>query len=254
MWSGSGPQPVGHAQPVAHGQPVVGQPAHGYAGGPPAALQPVVPMGSGSWTNGLCDCGAPGKCDCATCAMATFCPWGLHGATAKMMRTGHRYDACSGWDAPECAISAGLYVGGSILSCVLNATVGNYFSNYIGGLSMISYTQFLRKNVRERYGIEAPPLGDFCCHCWCTPCAAAQEHHEVKTRLPPPDPYGGVPHTMYVQPTAQSMGAPPPYAGPHAPQQQPYAPQQQPYAPQQQPHAPQGSYGAQPSASTYPKT
>jgi hypothetical protein len=52
---------------------------------------------------------------------------------------------------------------------------------------------------------------------------------------------------MYVQPTAQSMGAPPPYAGPHAPQQQPYAPQQQPYAPQ-------GSYGAQPSASTYPKT
>ena len=66
----------------------------------------------------------------------------------------------------------------------------------------------------------------------------AQEHYQVKSALPPSDPYGGVPPTMYVQPVAQSM--PQTYAGPAAPQQQPYAPQQQP-------HAPQGSYSAQPS-------
>ena len=237
MYSGGGPQPV------AHGQPVVAQPVHGYAGAPPMAQQPVVPLGSGSWQNGLCDCGAPGKCDCATCAMATFCPWGMHGATAKMLRSGQRYDACSGWDAPECAISAGLYVGGSVLSCILNACVADVCFTGLGGLSMISYTQFLRKNIRDRHGINDPPLGDFCCHCWCHPCAVAQEHYQVKCALPPPDPYGGVPPTMYVQPVAQSM--PQAYAGPAAPQQQPYAPQQQPYAPQ-------GSYSAQPSK--YPST
>ena len=170
--------------------------------------------------------------------MATFCPWGMHGATAKMLRSGQRYDACSGWDAPECAISAGLYVGGSVLSCILNACVADVCFTGLGGLSMISYTQFLRKNIRDRHGINDPPLGDFCCHCWCHPCAVAQEHYQVKCALPPPDPYGGVPPTMYVQPVAQSM--PQAYAGPAAPQQQPYAPQQQP-------HAPQGSYSAQPS-------
>ena len=235
MWSGGGPQPI------AHGQPVQGQPVHGSAGGPHMAQQPVVPMGAGKWSSGLCDCGAPGKCDCATCAMATFCPWGLHGATAKMMRTGHRADACNGWDTPECAISAGLYVGGSILGCILNACLANGGSafSWIGGISMISYTQTLRKNVRDHHGIDNPPLGDFCCHCWCTPCAAAQEHYEIKTRLPAPDPYGGMP-TIYVQPHAQSMHMTPQYAPP-----------QQPYAPQQQPYALQGSYSAQPS--TYPR-
>ena len=182
----------------------------------------------------MCDCGAPGKCDCATCAMATFCPWGLHGATAKMMRQGHRYDACNGWDAPECAISAGLYVGGSVLSTILNAVVGAYFSG-IGGLSMIAYTQSLRKNIRDRRGIQDSPLSDFCCHCWCHPCAVAQEHYEVKCSLPPTVAYGVVPTTVVVQPVAQSMHAPQAYPG------------QQPHAPQHQPHAPQRSYSAQPS-------
>ena len=119
MYSGGGPQPV------AHGQPVVAQPVHGYAGGPPMAQQPVVPLGSGSWQNGLCDCGAPDKCDCATCAMATFCPWGMRGATAKLLRSGQRYDAFSGRDAPARAISARLYTGRAVLSRTLNAYVAH---------------------------------------------------------------------------------------------------------------------------------
>ena len=107
-------------RPVAHGQPVQGQPDHGYAGGPPlggARPGETVPrfVGTGKWSNALFDCGLPGKCDDATCAVATFCPWSLHGATAKMMRTGHRADACNGLDTRECAISAGLYVGGKLL-------------------------------------------------------------------------------------------------------------------------------------------
>ena len=192
---------------------------YGYAGGSHIAQQLVVPMGYGKWSSGLCDCGAPGKCDCATCAMATFCPWGLHGATAKMMRTGHRADACHGWDTRECAISAGLYVGGSILGCILNVFLakGSYiiledaFFSCIGDISMISYTRTLRKKVRDRHGIDNPPLWDFCCHCWCMPCAAAQEHYEIKTHLSAPDPYGGMP-TIYAQPHAQSMHTAPQYA------------------------------------------
>ena len=174
----------------------------------------------------MCDCGAPGKCDCATCAMATFCPWGMHGATAKMLRSGQRYDACSGWDAPECAISAGLYVGGSVMSCILNACVADVLAQK---LRVRDHGESAEpgENIRDRHGINEAPLGDFCCHCWCHPCAVAQEHYQVKSALPPSDPYGGVPPTMYVQPVAQSM--PQTYAGPAAPQQQPYAPQQQPH-------------------------
>ena len=167
--------------------------------------------------------------------MATFCPWGLHGATAKMMRQGHRYEACNGWDAPECAISAGLYVGGSVLAAILPAVVGASYFSGIGGLCMIAYTQSLRKNIRDRRGIQDCPLSDFCCHCWCHPCAVAQEHYEVKCCLPPTVAHGVVPTTVIVQPVAQSMHAPQAYPG------------QQPHAPQHQPHAPQRSYSAQPS-------
>ena len=207
-------------QPVSYGQPVQGQPDHGYAGGPPlggARPGETVPcfVGTGKWSNALFDCGLPGKCDDATCAVATFCPWSLHGATAKMMRTGHRADACNGWDTRECAISAGLYVGGQILGGVLNAIVLADSFGWIGGASMASYTSTLRTNVRNRHGIIGEnSCADFYTHCFCTPCAAAQEHYEVKTHLPAPDPYGGAP-TIYAKPHHQSM---------HAPQQPPNAP------------------------------
>ena len=206
-----------------------GQPDHGYAGGPPlggARPGETVPcfVGTGKWSNALFDCGLPGKCDDATCAVATFCPWSLHGATAKMMRTGHRADACNGWDTRECATAGCLCVGGTVLGCILNGLLmsNGLGCSWIGGVSMISYTQGLRKQVRQRHGVDDRVLADFCLHCWCHPCAAAQEHYEVKTRLPPPE--TGMP-TMFVQPMQQGM---------HAPQygQQPqYAPQQTPYYP-----------------------
>ncbi len=124
----------------------------------------------------------------------------------EVMRTGYRADACNGWDTRECAISAGLYVGGQILGGVLNA---------IGGASMASYTSTLRTNVRNRHGIIGEnSFADCYTPCFCTPSAAAQEHYEVKTHLPAPDPYGGAP-TIYAKPHHKRM---------HAPQQPPNAP------------------------------
>ena len=214
---------------MVYGHPVQGQPMYGHA--QPMAMggqqRPPVPgqNGPGNWSSGLCQCDAPGgKCDCSMCCAATLCPWTLHGATAKMMRTGYRTDACNGWDTRECATAGCLCVGGTVLGCILNGLLmsNGLGCSWIGGVSMISYTQGLRKQVRQRHGVDDRVLADFCLHCWCHPCAAAQEHYEVKTRLPPPE--TGMP-TMFVQPMQQGM---------HAPQygQQPqYAPQQTPYYP-----------------------
>ena len=102
-----------------------------------------------------------------------------------------------------------------ILGGVLNAIVLADSFGWIGGASMASYTSTLRTNVRNRHGIIGEnSCADFYTHCFCTPCAAAQEHYEVKTHLPAPDPYGGAP-TIYAKPHHQSM---------HAPQQPPNAP------------------------------
>eukprot|EP01024_Parvocaulis_polyphysoides_P036093 TRINITY_DN32123_c0_g2_i1.p2 TRINITY_DN32123_c0_g2~~TRINITY_DN32123_c0_g2_i1.p2 ORF type:complete len:126 (-),score=1.86 TRINITY_DN32123_c0_g2_i1:538-915(-) len=40
----------------------------------------------------------------------------------------------------------------------------------------------VRKQVREKYGIQKEPCGDCCVHCFCAPCAICQEAREIKHR------------------------------------------------------------------------
>jgi len=168
-----------------------------------SGLRPIT-----SWTTGLCDCGAAGKCDCVTCATSTFCPWSILGANAKMMQTNRSVDPCDGWCTKECGISGGLYWGGQIVGCILGCCLDAYAAYAVGGIgyvSMVVYSQTLRNKTRVRNGIEQGECVDCCAHFWCLPCAVAQEHYEIKVRLPRAV---IVAPTLYMRPAHQVMHAP----------------------------------------------
>ncbi|XP_050231365.1 protein PLANT CADMIUM RESISTANCE 3-like [Mercurialis annua] len=102
------------------------------------------------WSTGICDCSS----DLRTCCMSCLCPCVIFGRVADILDKGKTSTATSG----------ALYV---ILAC-------------IAGPCLVSAPY--RSKLRRQYNIEGSRPRDCLVHCFCDPCALAQEYRELQNK------------------------------------------------------------------------
>ncbi|XP_024369239.1 protein PLANT CADMIUM RESISTANCE 3 [Physcomitrium patens] len=147
------PQPAGMPPQQYHPRPKPGYPQHQMppqvVHGGAQQVQGQHPLGQ--WTTGLCDCGddPTNFCIAFCCTCITF------GQIAEVIDQG----------ATSCLLAGAGWLG---------------MLMFTGCPCAISC--LWRGKLRAKYNIQDDAFTDFCIHCWCEPCAVAQEFRELKNR------------------------------------------------------------------------
>ncbi|KAF3792560.1 PLANT CADMIUM RESISTANCE 9 protein [Nymphaea thermarum] len=136
--------------PPALGNPTAWQMQYEYDYGFDVDLQPRMVLPT-RWSTTLFQC----CIDPPNCLLACFCPCVAFGRIAEIIDRGNT----------SCISGACLYEAMKILTCC-------------GCL----YAAFFRAKLRAQYRLPENPAPDWAVHCFCEPCALAQEYRELQRR------------------------------------------------------------------------
>lgn len=119
------------------------------------------------------------------CISATFCPCVMEGKIAAVVNNSFAHPPAKpmkkeGIQFENCLVH--LFTG----SC---CQVGSFFCGPMGPMACMCScagipASFMRKAVRDRYGIPGNKPSDILSHYFCFPCALVQEYNELALRIP----------------------------------------------------------------------